>query len=241
MINKMKIGILQCDSVLEQFQTEFGDYPQMIATLFAKVAPDCQFKRFRVQSFEYPEYLDECDAYITTGSRHGVNDDLDWIKQLEEFVRQLDQAKKPFIGICFGHQLMAKALGGVVEKSNKGWGIGVSSSQVVSKKSWMTPAQAQLNLIVSHQDQVICLPKTVEMDVLVSSLFCPNYMLAHGEHFISVQGHPEFTKAYSATLMDFRRKIIPQDRIQEGMDSLTINLDDQLIAQWIINFCKARK
>ena len=237
---RMKIGILQCDHVREELQPTFGDYPQMIASLFAKVAPACRFKTFQVQSFEYPQNLDECDAYITTGSRHGVNDDFDWIKRLEEYICELDQAKKPFVGICFGHQLMAKALGGAVDRSDKGWGIGVTFNQVVCSKPWMEPHQHALNLIASHQDQIIRLPKEVKVDVLASSSFCSYYMLAYGDHFISIQGHPEFTKDYSLALIDIRRDIIPFNRIQEGRTSLMANLDDQLIAQWIVNFCASR-
>ncbi len=90
----MKIGILQCDRVLEQFQPIFGDYPEMITALFAKVEPDCRFKAYQVQPLEYPQDLNECDAYITTGSRHGVNDD-EWIKRLEAFICELDRVKEP--------------------------------------------------------------------------------------------------------------------------------------------------
>ncbi len=236
----MKIGVLQCDHVLEQFQPIFGDYPEMIATLFAKIAPDCRFKIYQVQSLDYPQDLNECDAYITTGSRHSVNDDYEWIKRLEAFICELDRVKKSFVGICFGHQLMVKALGGTVKKSDKGWGIGVTQNKTVSSKLWMLPLQDRLNLIASHQDQVLCLPKSVKMDVLVSSTFCPYYMLAYGDHFISVQGHPEFTKDYSAALMNFRRKLIPSERLQEGEMSLKKDVDDQLIARWIVNFITAR-
>ena len=236
----MKIGILQCDHVREALQPAFGDYPQMITALFAKVAPAWRFETFRVQSFEYPRNLAECDAYITTGSRHGVNGGFAWITRLEEFIGELDQAKKPFIGICFGHQLMVKALGGVVGRSDKGWGIGVTANQVVCQKSWMAPHQHNLNIIASHQDQVICLPKEVKVDVLASSSFCSYYMLAYGDHFVSIQGHPEFTKDYSSALIDIRQEIIPFNRVQEGRASLSANVDDQLIAQWIVNFCISR-
>lgn len=236
----MKIGILQCDYVLEQFQPAFGDYPKMIATLFAKVSSACQFDIYQIQNLEYPQNIHECDAYITTGSRYGVNDNYVWIKRLEAFICELNQAKKPLVGICFGHQLIAKALGGVVEKSDKGWGVGVSFNQVVSTRPWMEPHQDHLNLIVSHQDQVIRLPKSRKVDVLVRSSFCPYYMLAYNEHFISVQGHPEFSKEYSASLMNNRRNIISSERIMNGEASLQSNVDDQLITRWIVNFFAAR-
>ena len=237
----MKIGILQCDHVLEALQPTFGNYPEIMVALFAKVAPDYQFKVYRVQEFEYPQHLDECDAYITTGSRHGVNDGFAWIERLEKFICELDRAKKSFIGICFGHQLMVKALGGVVAKPDKGWGIGVSFNQVVHEKPWMKPHQTNLNLIASHQDQVIHLPKAVNLDVIASSSFCPYYMLTYGKHFLSIQGHPEFTTAYSSALMEVRQKQFSSERLQEGIASLQANTDDQLMAQWIVNFITMEK
>lgn len=238
----MKIGILQCDHVREELQAEFGDYPQMITSLFANVAPDYQFKLYDVQAFEYPEHLDECDAYISTGSRHSVYDDLPWIARLEDFIRELDQAKKKYFGICFGHQIMIQALGGEVRKSDKGWGIGVTGNQVYqaeNAKPWMEPIKPELSLIASHQDQVVTLPPEVNIDVLAGSAFCPYYMLAYGNHFLSVQGHPEFNKDYSSTLMGVRRNIIPTERIEQGKASLATPLDDQVFACWVVNFFQA--
>lgn len=238
----MKIGILQCDYVREELQSKFGDYPQMIMSLFANVAPDFQFKLYDVQALEYPEHLDECDAYISTGSRHSVYEDLPWIARLEDFIRELDQAKKKYFGICFGHQIMIQALGGKVRKSDKGWGIGVTENQIyqaANAKSWMESTKPDLNLIASHQDQVVSLPQHVNIDVLAGSAFCPYYMLAYGDHFLSVQGHPEFRKDYSSTLMDVRRNIIPEERLAQGKTSLTTPLDDQLFARWVVKFFNA--
>ena len=105
----MKIGILQCDSVLEALQPEFGDYPEMFADRLIAVAAEWQFMNYAVHQSEFPQSLDECDGYITTGSRHSVYDDIPWIERLEEFVRDLNGAQKKLVGICFGHQLIARA------------------------------------------------------------------------------------------------------------------------------------
>ena len=134
---------------------------------------------------------------------------------------------------------MAKALGGTVCQSDKGWGIGVTFNQILINKPWMKPHQHGMDLIASHQDQVILLPD--EAEVLASSHFCPNYMLQYGDHFMSVQGHPEFTKSYSAAVMDIRRAYIPSNRIREGETSLKADIDDRVMAQWIVNFCRMRK
>lgn len=230
----MKIGILQCDDVMDELQPTFGNYPAMFEALLGEIAPDWQFVTYRAVDGELPATVDECDGYITTGSRYGVNDDDVWITQLEAFVAKLAGAGKKFVGVCFGHQLLANVLGGRAEKSERGWGVGVSFNQVGVKKPWMEPYQPSLDLVVSHQDQITRLPPSAE--VLASSAFCPYYMLQYGPHLLSVQGHPEFSKAYSAALITRRGDRIPAVRCREAQASLAANVDDRLMMRWIINF-----
>lgn len=230
----MKVGILQCDDVLEKFQPEFGNYPQMFQQMMLEAQGNLEFAVYDVRAGEYPEDLDECDGYITTGSRHGVNDGLPWVDALEAFVRKLDQAKKKYVGICFGHQLLAKALGGTVVRSERGWGVGVSFNQITQAQEWMEPAQTAIDLVVSHQDQVSELPQNTE--VLAASQFCPYYMIQVGEHMLGIQGHPEFSRPYSAALTNERRDRIPPNRVREALTSLTAEVDDTLLIRWILNF-----
>ncbi|TAL61780.1 MAG: GMP synthase [Legionella sp.] len=233
----MKLGILKCDRVSEMFVAEHGHYPEMFAKLLLAVDPEIEFIEFDVEHGEFPQDIDEVDAYLITGSRHGVNDGFPWITQLEEFVRQLHAAGKKVIGICFGHQLIAKALGGKVIKSPNGWGVGISQNQVKAQKEWMTPLLEQFNLLVSHQDQVVELPKGAE--ILAGSDFCPNYLMQVGNNLLSVQGHPEFTKAYSEALMVSREDTIGEKEFIEGMKSLELPEDDVHFARWLINFMRA--
>lgn len=230
----MRIGILQCDDVMEELQPEFGNYPAMFEHLFGEMAPDWQFVIYRAVDGELPDSVDACDGYITTGSRYGVNDGDQWIEQLERFVATLVREGKKYVGICFGHQLLAKVLQGRVELSERGWGVGMSFNQVEVKKPWMEPFQSSLDLVVSHQDQVTELPEGAE--VLASSRFCPYYMLQYNQHLMSVQGHPEFSKAYSSALISRRADRIPAARVREGQASLSASVDDRLMMQWIINF-----
>ncbi len=231
----MKIGILQCDDVLDDLQPLFGNYPEMFERLLKEAAPDdWQFITYRVIDGEFPDSVNDCDGYITTGSRHGVNDDEAWIDDLERFVKTIADSDKKFVGICFGHQILAKAMGGAVDRSDKGWGIGVSFTNVVTEKAWMTPYQPGLDLVVSHQDQISQLPEGAE--VLASNSFCPYYMVQYQNHLMSIQGHPEFSKPYSNALMEKRRNRIPAERIREGKASLSANTDDRLTMRWIVNF-----
>ncbi|CEG58450.1 glutamine amidotransferase-related protein [Legionella fallonii] len=233
----MNLGILKCDSVSDMFVAEHGQYPQMFASLLCSVDPNLRFTVFDAEQGELPSHVDAADAYLITGSRHGVNDGFPWIAQLEEFIRSLHVVQKKVIGICFGHQLIAKALGGTVIKSPKGWGVGMSQNTVVQVKEWMKPQQHSFNVLVSHQDQVIDLPE--EAEVLAYNDFCPFYMVQVGEHFFTIQGHPEFTKAYSRALMVSREDTLNEAEFERGVKSLELHEDADLVARWIINFLNA--
>ncbi|BAJ02448.1 GMP synthase [Shewanella violacea] len=232
----MIIGILQCDDVTEELQQSYGNYPQMFTQLFAALEKDLKFNVYCVTEGQYPLSIHECDAYILTGSRFGVNDVHEWISKLEGFVLELYQANKKLIGICFGHQMIVKALGGVVETSSKGWGLGVSTTQVKVVQQWMHQGQNEISLVVSHQDQVKLLPQGSK--ILASSDFCPFYMIQINGHFLGIQGHPEFSKDYSYDFMQAKRASIPRKCIQAGIASLASNIDDRLVARWLINFIK---
>ena len=230
----MKVGLLQCDDVADDLMGAHGNYPQMFEQALRKRLPQMHYRVYQAHRGELPADVHECDVYLTTGSKHGVYEDYDWIRELEGFVRSLWAEEKPLVGVCFGHQLMARVMGGNVQKSDRGWGVGVSFNQVIEPQPWMQPAQESLDLIVSHQDQVIDLP--AQAQVIASSDFCPNYLLQYGEHFLSVQGHPEFEKAYSFDLMDMRSHTIPPARVRAGKASLHAELDSDLMFDWIVNF-----
>lgn len=232
----MKIGILKCDQVNDLFAAKYGQYPEMFANLLRPAQPDIEFIVFDAEQRDLPTDIDVADAYLITGSRHGVNDGADWINNLERFVRILHAARKKIVGICFGHQLIAKALGGEVIKSPKGWGIGITQNEIIHEKEWMSPFQPQIKLLVSHQDQVVETPAHAQ--VIAGSDFCPNYMMQIGTHILTIQGHPEFTKPYAYDLMKSREKIINKQTVEQGIQSLELSEDDFLIAQWIINFLR---
>lgn len=232
----MKVGILQCDDVLDDLQPEFGNYPQMLQRLFRGVDPDLEFPVYDVRKGDYPDRIDACAAYITTGSRHGVTDGLAWVAELENFIRTLDAGQRTLVGVCFGHQAMVTALGGTVERSPQGWAIGVTFNEVRRREPWMDPFATDFGLVASHQDQVTRLPDGVR--VVAGSAFCPYFMLQRGTHFLGIQGHPEFSRDYSRALMLKRQGVIPAERLQEGLASLASEVDDQRVARWLLNFIR---
>jgi len=230
----MKAAILQCDEVLEKFQAQYGSYRLMIKHLFDVIHADVEFDVFDCQQGEYPNDINAYDFYITTGSKVSVYDELDWIKPLVDFVTLLHQQQKKLIGICFGHQIIALALGAEVYKSDKGWGVGIAQNKVQQFPIWMSKTKEELNILVSHQDQVFNKPE--EAKVIANTDFCPNFMLQWNNHFLSIQGHPEWINDYSKTLINERKNIIPKDRVKKGLASLSIASDSALFTQWIMDF-----
>lgn len=232
----MNIGLLQCDHVTERFQHIAGDYPAMFGALFQCYAPAITLTPYAVCDDEWPEASDDCDAYITTGSRSSVYDDVPWIHRLKAFVRQLDDAGKPYVGICFGHQMLAEALGGRVTKAPTGWGVGVHAGEIRQTEAWMQPPQSQFQLQYMHQDQVLELPANAVL--LGSSAHCPVAMFRLGQHMLGIQAHPEFTADYSRALLHDRRARIGDERTQQALDSLNQPTDEAAVAQWIAAFLR---
>ncbi len=230
----MKLGILQCDSVANEYQKTFGNYPQMFIRLFQQLDPTIETHVYDVEHGEYPVTLHACDAYIITGSKASVYANLPWFNELKHVIQQLYAEKIKLAGICFGHQLIAETFGGKIEKSNKGWGVGVSINQIISQQPWMQPSLETLQIIVSHQDQVTRLPDNAQL--LATSDFCPNYLYQIGESIVSIQGHPEFSKAYAEALMRYRAKTLGDETLKKGIRSLTLSTHDALFARWLLNF-----
>jgi GMP synthase-like glutamine amidotransferase len=233
----MKAAILQCDWVMDGLRQHFGEYPAMIERMFHEVDPSIEFDTFDCQAGEYPGDLDAYDFFVTTGSRAGVYEDLPWIAPLIEFVRRLDREQRKLIGICFGHQIIAEALGGSATKSDKGWGIGIAENQITVEPDWLSPDSDTLNLLVSHQDQVVAL--TDQARVIARSDFCPNFMVQWSEHIVSVQGHPEWQPDYSRALIEKREDLYPRDQREQALTSLDRAPDNRLFTHWVLNFINA--
>ncbi len=234
----MKAAILICDDVLEKFQPQFGHYRDMIRCMFDHIDDPIEFEDFDCRQSNYPKEIEGYDFYITTGSKASVYENRPWIQKLIQFVQHLDTHKKKLIGICFGHQLIAMSCNGMVEKSSKGWGVGIATNRIVATPDWMSKKKTDLNIIVSHQDQITALPD--DASVIAESDFCPFFMVQWSDHFLSIQGHPEWDTAYSRTLINARRAIIPPERVEVGLDSLKIEPDNRLFTYWVMDFVKSR-
>jgi GMP synthase-like glutamine amidotransferase len=230
----MRVGILQCDSVSADLQTEFGDYPDMLRRLFVDRAQEPSFVVYRLTAGRFPGSVDECDAWVFTGSTWSTYDHESWIVGAHDFVRALHEARRPTIGVCFGHQLIARALGGEAEKASVGLGVGVHTMGILEQRAWMDPPRERLSLLVSHQDQITRLPE--EAVLLASHDFCPYDMYQIGDHILGLQPHPEFSKAYSRATMERWRPLIGEEGFRTGVASLAQPVDTDVAGNWIVRF-----
>ncbi len=232
----MIIGILEADPALAPLNAEFGNYVKMLKDLLTEGS---EGRKLKYQVYDvlheiYPADIHECDGYIITGSRASVYDDVGWIRKLQCFIVQLHAAKKKLVGICFGHQLIAQALGGKAEAADVGWCIGVHTSQVREVADFMLPEEDKISLLVSHKDQVTRLPDNARL--LASSEFCPYAAYQVDQHILALQGHPEFVKGYSRGLMELRKEILGPETYQEGIASLNQPTHEKSVARWVLAF-----
>ncbi|MEO1952287.1 MULTISPECIES: type 1 glutamine amidotransferase [unclassified Thioclava] len=220
----MRIGILQTGQSPDILRDKAGDYPDMFEALLA--GRGLEFKRYDVEHMHFPKDVHDCDGWLITGSRHGAYEDHPFIKPLETFIRDAHAENVPMVGICFGHQIIAQALGGKVEKFSGGWAVGPQDydfgGEVIALNAW-------------HQDQVTELPPGATP--IAGNDFCAYPALAYGDTIFTVQPHPEFPDAFVEGLMDTRgRGVVPDDLMQAARTRLGQPNGASRIAERIADF-----
>ena len=228
-----RVAVLRTGGPPPALAERHGDYPAMFRAL---LGDGCAFEAFDSRAGEWPDPA-AFDAAVITGSSAGVYEPDPWIADLLDWIREA-RGRTGLIGVCFGHQAMAQALGGRVEKSERGWGVGLHRYDVVSTEPWMDPPLQTVAIPVSHQDQVIEKPAAAR--VILRSDFTPFAGLAWDDDAISLQGHPEFTPAYAADLTGGRRERIGPALVDEALDSLTRPNDREPVGGWLRRFIATR-
>ncbi|MCR9213043.1 MAG: type 1 glutamine amidotransferase [Proteobacteria bacterium] len=231
MTNSQHIGILQTGHIGGYLGETYGEYPKMFMNLLEP--GQFEYTTYDVVNGVFPESPNDCDGWVITGSKHGVYEDHPWIKPLEEFCRQLVASGRPTIGICFGHQIMAQALGGRAGKYAGGWGIGV-------REYVMTKSQETVHLLSFHQDQVLEAPKDTE--IIMSSDFCKIGGLKYSPTCFSLQPHPEHTLAFMADLIKDRRgSKVPESVADEALAKLQQPNDQERFGNLMVDVLSGDK
>lgn len=225
----MKIGILQTGHAPQELADRTGDYD----VLFTRVLGGNGFdiEAWPVVDGVFPDSADAADGWVITGSRHGAYEDHPWIPPLEQLVRDIHARGAPMVGICFGHQIIAQALGGKVEKFHRGWAVGAPDydmdGQTLTLNAW-------------HQDQVTVRPEGAR--VLASNAFCENAVLAYGDSIWTVQPHPEYDADFIKGLIDHRgRGTVPDSQLDSALARLDTDTDSARILAHVVSFLKKER
>lgn len=217
----MRIGILKTGQSPEVTRAEHGDYDDMFERMLA--GRGFSFACYHVEEMEFPESVHDADGWLITGSRHGVYEDHAFIPRLEDFIRRAFEAEVPMVGVCFGHQIIAQAMGGRVVKHPGGWRVG-ANDYVIGGKPMVLNAW--------HQDQVVDLPPGAQ--VAGTNEFCQAAALVYDHRAFTVQPHPEFRDGFIDGLIEHRGGAVPADlldkaRVRRG-DADSAALADQIEA-----------
>lgn len=208
-----------------------GDYPELYADLLQP--HDIQLTTYRCDEGQLPDSLSEQDGYICSPSRLSVYDNHQWLRDVEQLLRDMVAAETPYVGICFGHQLMAQALGATVQKADVGWGIGAKHYEVVEAQPWMD-SSADIILAASHQDQVMQLPDGARL--MARAPYCPIGGMLIGERAWTLQVHPEFSPALADSLLATRLALFGEEAAEAARVTLKKPLQQNRIAGWMSRF-----
>lgn len=211
---------------------DHGDYPELFDDLLGPHGVTLEVHD--VTRRPPPEDTHALDGWLISGSVDSTYDPLDWIPPLEDMVRRLVADAAPLIGICFGHQLLAQAHGGRVQRADAGWGVGVQRYRATGGAGGAPPAPAPgFALVASHQDQVVTLPEGAE--VLATSDHCPIAAYRFGPTALAIQAHPEFTPGLSRELIEARRLRIGDSTADAALAGLGEATDHGVVARWMVD------
>jgi GMP synthase (glutamine-hydrolysing) len=225
----MKIGILLTGHAPDELELHYGNYIEMFKSLLS--GQDFEFVGYKVVDGDFPEAVTDADGWLITGSKHGVYEDHSWIPPLEDVIRAAVTQNIPLVGVCFGHQIIAQALGGTVEKFDGGWAVGRQiydfSGTDIAMNAW-------------HQDQVTALPPGAV--AIASNDFCKNAAILYGDRAITVQAHPEFSADFVDGLINTRgRGVVPDEVLDAAIDELDEPTHSQTIADQFADFFRQER
>jgi GMP synthase-like glutamine amidotransferase len=231
----LRLAVLLTNDDTSAFAAQFPNDGQKVVQLLRPLRPAWHFEVVPVKDGVLPSSAKAFDGYVITGSPASVNDDrLPWVGPLMDFIRAVDAARQPLIGLCFGHQAVARALGGQVVRNAAGWGLGTAATHWQGDRPWMEPVRSLTTLMAAHNEQVSRMPEGAEC--LGGSDFCPIGSMQIGQHIWTTQYHPEMPLVFMQALLGYLADKLDAATLERAHASLARAVDAPLFGQWMVQF-----
>lgn len=232
------IGILACDHVSEPLLAAAGgrDYDAMYTEMLRGAEPAIATRTYDAVGGVLPDSPHECDGWVITGARYDAYKDDDWIVELRKFVAGVHEHEARLVGVCFGHQLVAHALGGRAENSGT-WQAGPKSLHV-EPTAWFEGGSVSIHAM--HQDVVSELPPDARLIGRGETAEHPMFLV--GESILCIQDHPEYDDRYIAGLVEMRRPRMGDEITDAALARIgDVPVHGDVVGRWIAGFLLDRR
>lgn len=241
--SSMRIAILDCSPDGSDHAEHYPNDGEKYVALLGPLRPDWTFHTVTVHENVLPGLVSDHDAYVISGSSRSNCEDGGWVDRLHGFIRKLDEARSPTVGICFGHQAIALALGGAVADlpgSDQGeqTHVGMATMKMCAREPWMKPWRESVDLRCLHEEQVVRLPERARL--LAWHHECPVAMFAVGDegggHMLGCEFHPEVHADYLVSKIRSQKDVLGEEKVARAEDEAKGDADGGVVGEWMVRF-----
>lgn len=232
-----RIAILNTNTDDSDFARRHPDDGCKVQACLLALRPSWRCEVHAVHKDAFPADPTVYDGWVMTGSVASVNDGQPWMLRLADLVRDLHARRVPLVGLCFGHQMVAHALGGRVGPSPEGWRVGVAPTRLHTTPAWMNPVVTDIRLFAAHVEQVLRVP--ADASVIGGDDFAPVGAMAVGEHILTTQYHPELSREFMLDLLEAFASTWTPALVAQARQQVREPVDGALFFRWIAQFLEA--
>ncbi|KAK8029167.1 hypothetical protein PG991_006223 [Apiospora marii] len=250
----LRLAILEADTPVPGVLAKYGTYGSVFAHLFRQAcAPEPLESQLTLSSHDvvhdlssYPD-PETLDAVLITGSKHSAFEDDEWILRLVAYTKRLleqpareegGRAPVRVIGVCFGHQIVGRAMGAPVGRSDRGWELSVVDMALTDEGKRIFGGETLVQNpphAPRHHPRVP--PGTIP---LAHTAVCATQAMYVPRRMIALQGHPEFTEDMVREILELRHKggILPDGVFEDAMSRVADAHDGVAIARAFLRFLR---
>ncbi|GAB4838400.1 hypothetical protein Ancab_027935 [Ancistrocladus abbreviatus] len=216
--NGKRFAVLLCAEDSEYVTKKYGGYFGVFVRMLAEDGEIWDVYRVAANEFPEDEEIGIYDGFVITGSCSDAHGNDVWICKLMNLLKKLDSMNKKVLGICFGHQILGRALGGKTGRALSGWDIGVTTVHLSTSSPKLFSSlkiPTVLSIIECHRDEMRELPPKAE--IIAWSEKTGIEMFRYGDHMMGIQGHPEYNDDILLHLIDrlLQRNLIVDSYAEE--------------------------